>query len=943
MVEPLDRGLFRILGPVELRTGETWTGVKAGKQRALLAMLLLHPGQPVSQDRLIEALWGEKPPKKAVNLLSVYVHALRKQMGEAGTRVLVTRSPGYQAVLEPGELDADLFVELLSEGRQALANNEPVRAADLLADAMGCWRGDEALTDVEATPMFSTGKARLQESRNDAIALRAEAELACGRPAEVVAEMRQLLRSNPLQEKLWALLMRALQQDGRQAEAIKAYDQAKRVIVGQLGVDPGPELQQLFLRMLNADADSSAAGGDRGTGLVPRPQQLPADIADFTGRADQVDQLCELLAEDGPGPSPGAVRVVVVLGAGGLGKTTLAVHAAHLMKDQFPDGQLYANLLGATQPAAPADILARFLRDLGIDGSRVPPDPEERVTHFRSRLADRQMLIVLDDARDAAQVLPLLPGSASAAVLVTSRNRMPELMGSQAIDLEVLRPDDAQALFTGMVGERRVAAEPEAAGEVLAACAGLPLAIRIVGARLAARGNWTVRTLADRLADERHRLDELRVGNLAVRASFEVSFASLAGPASPDGADPAWAFCLLGVWTGPSISLPAASAVLGVPPEAVADALYVLVDAHLLESPEPDEFRFHDLLRVFAADRARAQESEQARREAIARVLTWYLHTAEAAAEIISPHHARVPLDPPPPTVQPLSFGTLGAAMAWGESEQLGVIAAIKLAADTGLHEIAWKLAAAEMSFFYRRSHWAEWVETHNIGLASARALGDRPAEAWILNNLGMAFGVQGMEESVDCFEQALAISRELSDTWGEGRAVANVANAYYRLHKFAEARSAAERSLTIQRSAGNRYGEGIALDILGSSCEKLGDFSEAIDSLDQALMIFRELGEPDAEAETLTDLGDAFLGLGQIGRAVDSLERALAIRQRIGDRHGQAATLHQLGLAQLRADQRNKAREYLTEALVLLEEIGDRAQIVEVQALLSQIRPDPD
>lgn len=936
-------GLFRILGPLELRAGETWTSVNAGKQRALLAMLLLHPGQPVSQDRLIEALWGEKPPKKATNLLSVYVHQLRKLIGEDGVRVLVTRPPGYQAVLEPGELDADLFTELLSEGRQALANNEPARAADLLADAMGCWRGDEALTDVEATPMFSTGKARLQESRNDAIALRAEAELACGRPAEVVAEMRQLLRSNPLQEKLWALLMRALQQDGRQAEAIKAYDQAKKVISRQLGVDPGPELQQLFLRILNADADTSAADSDRGAGLVPRPQQLPADIADFTGRADQVDQVCALMAEDGPGASPGAVRVVVVMGAGGLGKTTLAVHAAHLLKDQFPDGQLYANLLGATQPAAPADILARFLRDLGIDGSRVPLDPEERATHFRTRLADRQMLIVLDDARDAAQVMPLLPGSASAAVLVTSRNRMPELMGSQAIDLEVLRPEDARALFTGMVGGRRVAAEPEAASEVLAACAGLPLAIRIVGARLAARGNWTVRALADRLADERHRLDEMRVGNLAVRASFEVSFASLAGPAVPDGVDPAWAFCLLGVWTGPSISLPAASAVLGVLPDVVADALYVLVDAHLLESPEPDEFRFHDLLRVFAADRARTQESEQTRRDAIVRVLTWYLHTAEAAAEVISPQHARVPLDPPPPSVQPLSFGTLDAAMAWGQGEQLGVIAAIKLAADTGLHEIAWKLAAAEMSFYYRRSHWAEWVETHNIGLASAQALGDRPAEAWMLNNLGMAYGVQGLEESVDCLERSLAISRELSDVWSEGRAVANVANTYYRLGRFAEARSAAERSVVIQRLAASRYGEGIALDILGSSCEKLGDFSEAIDFLNQALMVFQELGEPDAEAETLTDLGDAFLGLGQLDEAVDRLERALDIRQRIGDRHGQAATLQQLGEAQLRAGQSRKAREYLAEALVLLQEIRAHAQIDAVQARLSQIRPKLD
>jgi DNA-binding SARP family transcriptional activator len=942
MVEPPGGGLFRILGPVEVRTGETWSSVKAAKQRALLAMLLLHSGQPVSSERLIEALWEEEPPKRPGNLLSIYVHQLRKLIGDSDAKVLVTRAPGYLVTVGPRDLDADLFAELFSEGRRALTAGDPVRAAELLAEAVGCWRGP-ALDDVPSTPLVVAGRDELEHSRVEAIRLRAEADLACGRPTGVVSAMRRNLIDHPLQEKLWVLLLRALQQDGRPAEALEAYARARNIIIDALGVDPGPELQQIFQQILNGDTGSTTAAAERGPGLVPHPQQLPADIPDFTGRADQVEQVCALLSEDeGAAASPGAVRVLVVMGAGGLGKTTLAVHAAHLLKGQFPDGQLYANLLGATQPAAPADILARFLRDLGMDGSRVPLDAEERAAHFRTMLAGKQFLIVLDDARDAAQVLPLLPGSASAAVLVTSRNRLPELMGSQVIDLEVLRPEEARSLFTGMVGERRVAAEPEAASGVLAACAGLPLAIRIVGARLAARGNWTVRTLADRLADERSRLDEMRVGNLAVRASFEVSFGSLAR-AGPGGVDPAWAFCLLGVWAGPSIGIAAAAALLGQSPEAVADALYVLVDAHLLESPEPDWFRFHDLLRVFAADRALTQESEQTRRDAIARAVTWYLHTAEAAAEIISPRNARVPLGASPATVEPLAFGSMEAAVEWGERERLGVIAAIKLAANTGLHEMVWKLAAAEMSFFYRRSHWAEWVETHTIGLASARALGDRQAEAWMLNNLGMAYGLQGMQESTDCLEQSLAISRELSDVPAEGRTVANVANTYYRQHRFAEARVSAERSLTIMRLIGSRYGEGIALDVLGSSCEKLGDFAAATGYLNQALKIFQELGEPDHQAETLTDLGDAFLGLGQLDDAVDSLERALAIRQRIGDRHGQAATLHQLGLAQLRAGQAGKAQESLSEALVLLEEIGDRAQIAEIQAGLSQIGRDPD
>jgi hypothetical protein len=526
----------------------------------------------------------------------------------------------------------------------------------------------------------------------------------------------------------------------------------------------------------------------------PAPAQLPADIADFTGRAGQVDELCRLLSGDVQAQrSPGAVPVVLVVGSGGLGKTTLAVHAAHLLADRFGDGQLYANLLGATEPVDPGEVLARFLRDLGLDGVQVPVEPEERAAQYRTRLAGKRVLIVLDDARDAAQVRPLLPGSASCAVLVTARRGMPELVGSRLFDLDVLPPGEARALFGRVAGEERASAEPAATDEVLAACAGLPLAIRIACARLAARGGWNVHTLAGRLSNERQRLDELRAGNLAVRASFEVSFAGLASSVGPGGVDPARAFRLLGVWTGPSIALPAAAALLGKPEPAVADALEVLVDAHLLDSPEPDRYRFHDLLRVYAADRALAQETDQDRRDAIARLLTWYLHTTEAAARVISAQHARVSLGPALPEVRVLDLVSLDEALAWCEGERAGLVAAAKLAAESGLHEAAWKLAAAAMSFFYRRSHWTEWVTTHEIGLASSRVSGDREAQAWMLNNLGMAYGQQRMERSVDCFKQALTICQEVGDTRGESRAATNVAAAYYDLRRFRDAFAAAE------------------------------------------------------------------------------------------------------------------------------------------------------
>ena len=936
MIEPSGAALFRILGPLEVRTGQGWAKIGAAKQRSVLATLLLRPGQPVPTEVLIDEVWPGKPPAKAANLVSVYVHHLRRRIGDADGKVLITRAPGYQVVLGPGELDADQFAGLVTEGRRALASGAPDRAVDLLTEALELWRGP-ALADVLATSLVAAEADRLGQSRIEALELRAEASLACGRFAEVLPEVRRLLADHPLQEKLWALQIRALYGAGRQAEALEVYEQARNKIADELGVDPGAELRQLYHQILNAEdvqAVIPAARAELAPG--PVPAQLPADIRDFTGRSGQVEQLHELLAGADGEDSPGAVRVVLVVGSGGLGKTALAVHAAHLLASRFPDGQLYANLLGATQPVAAAEVLARFLRDLGMEGHRIPLGEEERAAHFRTRLAGKQVLIVLDDARDAAQVQPLLPGSASCAVLVTARGTLPELVGSEVIDLDVLPRPEARALFGVVAGEERVAAEPAATEAVLKACAGLPLAIRIAGARLARRGGGTVRALAERLSDERRRLDEFRMGNLAVRACFEVSFTSLPGPVTPGGLDPARAFRLLGLWTGPSIGLPAAAGLLGEPELATADALYMLVDAHLLESPAPEQYRFHDLLRVYAADRALTEEAEADRREAITRALAWYLYSAEAAARMISRQRRQVPLGPVPAGLHPLAFATLEEALTWCDHERLELMAATQLAAASGLHELAWKLPAAAMVFYSRRSHWADWVAAHQIGLASARTVGDRLAEAWMLNNLGMAYGVQRMEESVTYLEQALDLSRELGNGPAEAQAATNVANTYFRLGNYAEARIAAERSIDIERKVGNRFGEGIGLGILGCACRELGEFGAAIEFLQQALAISRELGERDFEAETLTDLGGAYLGLGQLAYATNCLEDSLAIRESIGDRHGQAATLQRLGQANWRAGNVGKARAQLAEAIALYDDLRDHAQAADVRAVLA-------
>jgi DNA-binding SARP family transcriptional activator len=960
--------LFRMLGPLEVRTEQGWTGINALKWRTVLAVLLLNPGQVVSTDRLIEEMWGESSPSRATNLVSVYVHRLRRLMGDTEGRVLVTRSPGYQLLLAGDDFDAGRFARLAAAGRTALSGGNAQRAADLLAEALGLWRG-RALADVPASALISAEAERLEESRVDALELRIQADLACGRQV-MVAELRRLLADYPLREGLWALLMRALYGAGRQAEALEVYARARQVISDQLGVDPSAELQRLHQQMLKADAASAAPGsaapgsaasaadspstapvagrpaGPAPPAAAPEPlpqvAQLPADIPDFTGRADHVQNLRDMLSGPGRPDSPGAVVVAAVIGTGGLGKTTLAVHAAHLLRAQFPDGQLYANLLGAVaHPAAPGDVLARFLRDLGMDPARIPAGQEERAAQYRTRLTDRRVLIVLDDARDAAQVRPLLPGSAACAVLVTTRNRMPDLAGSRFVDLDVLEAGEALTMFANIIGPGRAEAEPDATNEVLTACAGLPLAIRIAGARLAARGGWTVRSMAARLSDERRRLDELKTGDLAVRACFEVSFSSLPGTVAPDGVDPAHAFRLLGVWQGLSISLPAAAALLGQPDEAVADALEVLVDAQLLQSPAPDRYRFHDLLRAYATDRAIAEETEDARQQAARRVLTWYLHTVVATAKIFSPHRDEVRLEPPGHGCRPLTFATQDQAFEWCEAERANLVAATRLASVLGMDDIAWKLPVAALSFFNRRTYRAEWVTTHGIGLGSARRAGDRAAEAWILNNLGMVHAQLLMPDAIGYFEQALAIRRELGDQPGEAQAANNLADAYLELRRFEEGLEPIQRALDTQRRVGHHYGEAVALNNLGVVYLRLGRVGEAIACLKQARDIFGAVGDARGEGYALHHLGEAFHECDRVDEALDCLRQALETRRAGGDRLAQAQTLRQLGRTQRSAAQLGEARESWSLALALFEALDDQsAQADEVRAELATLGP---
>ena len=985
---------FRMLGPLEVRSKDGWAGIGAAKWRSLLACLLLKPGQVVPTETLIAELWGDAPPSTANNLVSIYVHRLRGVIGDSEGKVLVHRKPGYQLRVGDDDTDLRIFESLVTDARRVLADGDAKTAADLLGQAESLWRGS-LLADVVPTILVATESERANELRLAAAELRIGAALTCGRYSEVVPELRLLTAEHPLREGLWLLLMRALDGAGRHAEALETYGHARTVIAGELGVDPGPELRQLYAELLAVDAaprvpsqrepsapprvaapgGSRAAQGtrrsarpagdtvgrnteyrsaDEGTGEapgsialgefpdgadgraatgdpaepaspgqppLPHPAQLPADIEDFTGRATEVSHLSAMLTRHEEASGPGAVRIAVVAGTAGLGKTTLAIHAAHQVRDLFPDGQLYVDLSGASaQPALPGEVLARFLRDLGVDGDKIPAGDDERAGLYRTQLTSRKMLILLDNASDGAQVRPLLPGTASCAVLVTTRNSAMALASTRFVDLNTLTDSEALELFIRLVGDDRPAAEPDATAEVLLACAGLPLAIRICAARLAARRQWKVATMASRLRDSRRRLDELRTGDLEVRASFGVTYDALR--AGRHRVDPARVFRLLGLWQGQAISLPVATALAGEPETYVARALETLVDANLLESPEPDWYRLHDLLRVYATERAEEEDSAAERDQAVERLLRWYLGTAETAADVVSPHRYRVPDENTGQAQAPEPANPLpGEVFEWYDGERGNLLAAVRQAEAAGLHDIAWRLPTALFPLYNRRDVWPDCVTAHRIAVSSARKAGSRRGEAWALQNLGQALAKLGDTEAVGHLERALAIREEIGDRVGEAQTAISVADIYHKLQGAEVALGHSDHCLKVLREIGNEF-------LLAIGLNNHGEFCVDLLRLDEAEGCFREvIGLPRESSgyvygHALHNLGRIQLETGRTGDAIASLTAAHAMHVASGDLMAQAIALKYLGYAQRDTGEGAEARRSWNAAVVLFRKL---------------------
>jgi DNA-binding SARP family transcriptional activator/Tfp pilus assembly protein PilF len=919
---------FGLLGPLVARCGGVDVMVPKGKQRALLSVLLLNAGRVVPVSVLVEALWGPQPPPSAEASIWNHVKRLRQVLGEAGRERICTRPPGYLIRVADDELDVLRFEALLEASRAAARNGAWQDAAHQARAALALWRG-EPLTDAESDALALREVPRLTELRMQAVETQLEADLHLSRHAEVIAELERLTAAHPLREHLYSLLMLALYRCGRQAEALASYQRAREVLVEEIGTEPGPELQELHQQILSADPELAVTGSARPAEAEPQPttpRELPSALPGFIGRSAELRTLTGLL--DRPGRhAPEAVVISAIGGTAGVGKTALAVQWAHTAADRFPDGQLYVNLRGydPDQPMPATDALARFLRALGVPGQDIPLGEDERAARYRSVLAGKRVMVVLDNARSVQQVRPLLPGSATCAVVVTSRDALVGLVardGAVRLELDLLPPAEAIGLLRELIG-RRADDDPGAATTLAAQCCRLPLALRVAAELAASRPDVPLAELAGELADQQRRLDLLDAGGdsrTAVRAVFSWSHRHL-DPAA------ARAFRLAGLHPGADFDPYAAAALTGTGLSQARTVLDALARAHLIQPARPGRYLMHDLLRAYARELADATDGEKEQDAALIRLFDHYLHTAVAAMDTLHPaeRHRRPPIPPPDTPAPPVAEPT--AARAWLDAELTTLVAVTVNAARHGRPSHATQLSKTLGRYLDNGGHYPEAITIHSHARAAAQRAGNPAAEATALNGLGAVDQRQGRyQQGADHLRQALALFRQAGDRTGQGNALNNLGIIHQYLGHYREAIGLYRQALAIFGETGDRVAEGNALNNLGETQERLGRCDLAARHHRQALAIAAEMGHRDLECSALVNLGTVGLRQHRYRQAVGYLDRALTLSRETGWRHAEADALARSGDLCLRQGRPEEAVRYLREALALSREIGNQS-----------------
>jgi DNA-binding SARP family transcriptional activator len=890
---------YGVLGPLEVTIDGQPTALPAAKHRIVLATLLLSANRPVSVDELAERLWGAEPPASAKATLQGYVLRLRRTLTAAGVDPLRTRPPGYLIEVAPEQLDLDRFKVLVAEAESAPA----AVAADRLREALDLWRGP-ALSDVPSPSLHAVAGRWLAELRINALERRIDADLRLGRHADLLGELAGLVADSPLHEPFRAQLMLALHRAGRSADALETYRNARATIVAELGIEPGERLRELERGVLVGDPalDWRPEAPDR---AVLRPQSLPPDLPDLVGRAMLADELTARLSE--PSGHSGTPVVQVIAGMSGVGKSALAVHVGHRLRSCFPDGRLHATLRDATGPVHPAEVLGRLLRLLGVLGTHLPDSVEGRSTLLRDRLAGRRVLLVLDDAVDEAQVRPLLPGDECSAVLVTSRNRLTGLAGARTVDLTVLDDEDSLRLLATVLGADRVAADPAAARDLVRQCGGLPLALRIAAARLAARTNRPLSWLVRQLADEQRRLDGLEAGDMQVRASLAAGYRALDDERQR-------ALRLLASLDTTDYSPRLAAAALDRPPHRAERLVEDLVDAQLLElTGVGDRYRMHGLVRLYAREQA---SSDRERDLAVSRALTAWLAAAEEA-EASLPNAGWLP--------HLTGRGTIatGDPMAWFELERQELAVAIEQAAAEGHAEHAWRLAAACEGFLELRGYWDDWRRCQERALVAAVIAGDRWGEARMRYGLGRLCFAQDRHVLAErLLTQALELWQ--GDGLSQAHALMALGDVHHHNGRLDVARRCFEEAAAGYAVAHDERGAVNAGFCLGVLYRDLGDRDAAKAAMAAALSAFRGLGDSYGQAQVLLFLGASHCKWGDQDAAERCLVEATALYRGFGDRLGELRCVRQLGHVLVTRGETARAERVLTGCQRAFAEIGD-------------------
>ncbi|HEY3502579.1 MAG TPA: BTAD domain-containing putative transcriptional regulator [Actinocatenispora sp.] len=899
---------FRLLGPVEVWAHDRALDVGTTKQQAVLACLLLDAGRPVTAEALIDRVWGEAPPASVRATLQSHLSRIRRLLAAADPPAeLHHRSGAYRLLTEPGRIDLHHARRLAAAARAADVTDQ--RRVELLRTAGELWRG-EPLSGLPG-PWLAQMRDTLRRTRTDILVDWAAARLRLGQPDAVIDAARARLLDDPLVEPLVGVLLRALVDAGRDAEALTEYEATRRRLADEYGADPSADLQELYRSILAGTATRAAPRA----ALPAKPAHLPADAAAFTGRTAHLAELDRILAGGGD-------RLVVVAGAAGIGKTALVVRWAHRVADRFPDGQLYVNLHGyaADPPASPTETLRGFLEALGVAHDRMPTGLTGLTGRYRSLLADRRMLVVLDNARDADQVRPLLPGSPASMVVTTSRNQLPGLIASDgaiAVPLAEPSPAEARELLARRIGTDRVAAEPSAVEEIIAGCGRLPLALSVLAARAALRPDFPLGVLAAELRDGQ-RLDALDIGDGATdaRAAFTASYAAL-------GDDARRVYRLAGLYPGPELPVPAAANLAGWPADRTRRSLAELGRAHLATEVAPGRYTRHDLLREHAAELADRTDTAAERSVAVERYLDGCLATAHASARLLDPHREQL-LDPP--DVPAEEVADRDAALDWLTRERDNLVAALHMCVRLHLDRYAWHLAWCLYTLYSYRGDWAEQVDAQRLALSAAQRWENTRCEAFSWHALGASHQQLGqVTDAQETFRQAIARYEQLGDPAARADAHSSLAWLCISAHDHRQALDHMRRVLAHYERTTDRRGvarTARALETIGWCHVALGEPTAAVEPLRRALDIEGDLGDRGGQAATLDTLGDAYSAAGEHEPAIASYERAIELTAELGDRYHEAVTRRNLGAAYRRADRPDDARTAWKQALAILDDL---------------------